>query len=78
MLNTTADDEGQAIIRHGNARVLRARFKDARFFWDFDQKIPLAERVESLKSVTFQNMGGTCMIRFLLLRLLASRPISTN
>jgi glycyl-tRNA synthetase beta chain len=53
VLNTKADDEGQAIIRHGNARVLRARFKDARFFWDFDQKIPLAERVESLKNVTF-------------------------
>ncbi len=53
VLNTKADDEGQATIRHGNARVLRARFKDARFFWDFDQKVPLAERVESLKNVTF-------------------------
>ncbi|WP_348261958.1 glycine--tRNA ligase subunit beta [Telmatobacter sp. DSM 110680] len=59
VLNTTADDEGQAIIRHGNARVLRARFKDARFFWDFDQKIPLAERVESLKNVTFQKELGS-------------------
>jgi len=29
----------RAIIRHGNARVLGARFKDAQFFWDFDQKI---------------------------------------
>jgi glycyl-tRNA synthetase beta chain len=59
VLNTTADDEGQAIIRHGNARVLRARFKDARFFWDFDQKIQLAERVESLKNVTFQKELGS-------------------
>jgi glycyl-tRNA synthetase beta chain len=59
VLNTKADDEGQAIIRHGNARVLRARFKDARFFWDFDQKIPLAERVESLKNVTFQKELGS-------------------
>ena len=59
VLNTTADGEGQAIIRHGNARVLRARFKDARFFWDFDQKIPLAERVESLKNVTFQKELGS-------------------
>ena len=58
VLNTKADDEGQAIIRHGNARVLRARFKDARFFWDFDQKVPLAERVESLKNVTFQKELG--------------------
>jgi len=59
VLNTTADEEGQAIIRHGNARVLRARFKDARFFWDFDQKIPLAERVESLRNVTFQKELGS-------------------
>ena len=59
VLNTKADDEGQAIIRHGNARVLRARFKDARFFWDFDQKVPLAERVESLKNVTFQKELGS-------------------
>ncbi len=61
VLNAEADDEGAAIIRHGNARVLRARFKDARFFWDFDQKTPLAARFESLKHVTFQKeLGSYC------------------
>jgi glycyl-tRNA synthetase beta chain len=59
VLNTEVDHEGSAIIRHGNARVLRARFKDAQFFWDFDQKTPLAERVESLKHVTFQKELGS-------------------
>ena len=59
VLNTQADAEGAAIIRHGNARVLRARFKDARFFWDVDQKTPLAARMESLKSVTFQKELGS-------------------
>jgi glycyl-tRNA synthetase beta chain len=59
VLNTQVDDEGREIIRHGNARVLRARFKDAQFFWDFDQKTPLADRVESLKNVTFQKVLGT-------------------
>ena len=59
VLNTKVDEEGAAIIRHGNARVLRARFKDARFFWDFDQKTPLADRVESLKNVTFQKELGS-------------------
>jgi glycyl-tRNA synthetase beta chain len=59
VLNTRAGDEGAAIIRHGNARVLRARFKDARFFWDFDQKTPLAARVESLEHVTFQKELGS-------------------
>jgi glycyl-tRNA synthetase beta chain len=53
VLNIQVDAEGEAIIRHGNARVLRARFKDARFFWEVDQKTPLVERVESLKKVTF-------------------------
>jgi glycyl-tRNA synthetase beta chain len=59
VLNTKADEEGQAIIRHGNQKVLRARFKDARFFWDVDQKIPLMERVESLKAVTFHRDLGS-------------------
>jgi len=59
VLNTQADEEGAAIIRHGNQKVLRARFKDARFFWDFDQKTPLAARVESLKNVTFQKELGS-------------------
>jgi glycyl-tRNA synthetase beta chain len=59
VLNTQASAEGAAIIRHGNARVLRARFKDARFFWDFDQKIPLVQRFESLKHVTFQKELGS-------------------
>jgi glycyl-tRNA synthetase beta chain len=59
VLNTEVDEEGQRIIRNGNARELRARFKDARFFWDFDQKTPLTERVESLKAVTFQKELGS-------------------
>jgi glycyl-tRNA synthetase beta chain len=58
VLNTQVDDKGREIIRHGNARVLRSRFKDAQFFWDFDQKIFLADRVESLKNVTFQKEIG--------------------
>ncbi|HEY0785936.1 MAG TPA: glycine--tRNA ligase subunit beta, partial [Acidobacteriaceae bacterium] len=57
VLNTAGDDA--QIIRHGNERVLRARFNDARFFWNVDQKIPLTARVELLKSVTFQKDLGT-------------------
>ncbi len=34
--NTDGDPEG--LIQHGNERVLRARFNDARFFWNADQK----------------------------------------
>jgi glycyl-tRNA synthetase beta chain len=59
VLNTETDGEGTAIIRHGNERVLRARFNDARFFWNYDQKIPLVDRVEKLKTVTFQRDVGS-------------------
>jgi glycyl-tRNA synthetase beta chain len=59
VLNTEVDAEGLAIIRHGNERVLRARFNDARFFWDYDQKISLADRLDRLKSVTFQKDLGS-------------------
>jgi glycyl-tRNA synthetase beta chain len=57
VLNTSSDSAG--LIRHGNERVLRARFNDARFFWQTDQKITLRERVELLKSVTFQKDLGS-------------------
>jgi glycyl-tRNA synthetase beta chain len=59
VLNTEVDAEGMATIRHGNERVLRARFNDARFFWNYDQKIPLTGRVEKLKTVTFQRDLGS-------------------
>jgi glycyl-tRNA synthetase beta chain len=57
VLNTEGDPDG--LIRHGNERVLRARFNDARFFWQTDQKIPLRQRVEMLKAVTFQKDLGS-------------------
>ncbi len=57
VLNTDGDPDG--LIRHGNERVLRARFNDARFFWDTDQKILLTGRVEMLKAVTFQKDLGS-------------------
>jgi glycyl-tRNA synthetase beta chain len=57
VLNTDADPQG--LIRHGNERVLRARFNDARFFWETDQKHSLLERVDSLRNVTFQKDLGS-------------------
>jgi glycyl-tRNA synthetase beta chain len=63
VLNTEANEQGIAVIRHGNERVLRSRFSDARFFWDFDQKIPLVDRVEMLKSVTFQKDLGSYFVK---------------
>ena len=57
VLNTNPDPNG--VIRHGNERVLRARFNDARFFWQTDQKQTLRDRVDLLKHVTFQKDLGS-------------------
>jgi glycyl-tRNA synthetase beta chain len=55
--NTDGDPDG--LIRQGNERVLRARFNDARFFWEVDQKKKLEERVADLVKVTFQAKLGS-------------------
>jgi glycyl-tRNA synthetase beta chain len=57
VLNTDGDPQG--LIRHGNERVLRARFSDARFFWETDQKRSLLERLDLLRHVTFQKDLGS-------------------
>ncbi len=57
VLNTDGDPQG--IIRHGHERVLRARFNDARFFWQTDQKLSLLDRTQLLKNVTFQKDLGS-------------------
>ncbi|HEV2710350.1 MAG TPA: glycine--tRNA ligase subunit beta [Edaphobacter sp.] len=72
VLNTEADEAGLAVIRHGNERVLRARFNDARFFWEFDQRVPLSDRVELLKNVTFQKDLGSYAAKTARVRKLAS------
>ena len=59
VLNTRLMRRAMAVIRHGNERVLRARFNDARFFWEFDQRVPLVERVKLLENVTFQKDLGS-------------------
>ena len=56
--NMHTNDGGKAVIA-GNERVLRARLSDARFFWDQDRKVPLAERVPALKDIVFHAKLGT-------------------
>ena len=55
--NTDGDPEG--LIRRGNERVLRARFNDARFFWNTDRKKTLEQRLPELANVTFQAKLGS-------------------
>jgi len=70
VLNTDGDRDG--VIRHGHERVLRARFSDARFFWQTDQKHPLRERAGWLKNVTFQKDLGSYFDKVLRLQRLCS------
>jgi glycyl-tRNA synthetase beta chain len=43
----------------GNEKVLAARLADAKFFWDQDLKVPLAEQAAKLSQITFHEKLGT-------------------
>ncbi|MCL4800173.1 MAG: glycine--tRNA ligase subunit beta [Burkholderiales bacterium] len=50
-------------IIHGNERVLRARLADAKFFYDQDRRIRLADRVPALEAVVYHNKLGSQLAR---------------
>ena len=57
--NVEATTDGGAAIIAGNERVLRARFSDARHFWDLDRRTRLVNLVDELKGVTFHTKLGS-------------------
>ncbi|MDE3168861.1 MAG: glycine--tRNA ligase subunit beta, partial [Acidobacteriota bacterium] len=57
VINLPSDPKG--LVRAGHERVLRARFADARFFWDSDQKRKLEEYLPKLSAVTYERRLGT-------------------
>jgi glycyl-tRNA synthetase beta chain len=57
IINSNCDPKG--IIRAGHERVLRARFADARFFWEADQKCRLADYLPKLDRVTYESRLGS-------------------
>ncbi|MEJ0016373.1 MAG: glycine--tRNA ligase subunit beta [Acetobacteraceae bacterium] len=54
-----APGDGGAVSTAGNERVLRARFADARHFWDLDRKARLESRVPLLDNITFHAKLGS-------------------
>ncbi|MGQ9838467.1 MAG: glycine--tRNA ligase subunit beta [Cyanobacteriota bacterium] len=56
---SNGDPEQSERIGAGNSRVVRARLSDARFFYEEDQRIPLAEKVKRLETVTFAEGLGS-------------------
>src|ERR1700674_8566 len=57
VVNVAGDAKG--IIRAGHERVLRARFADAQFFWQADQKCWLADYLPKLERVTNESRLGS-------------------
>ena len=70
--NIEAADGGEAIVA-GNERVLRARFSDARHFWDQDRRTKLIDRVGALEGITFHAKLGAQAARVRRLEALARR-----
>ncbi|MBS1191372.1 MAG: glyS [Rhodocyclaceae bacterium] len=60
-------------IVSGNARVVRPRLSDARFFFNQDRKAPLASRLEKLGSVVYHNKLGSVLQRVERLEALAGK-----
>jgi glycyl-tRNA synthetase beta chain len=56
---SNGNEEHLDTVRAGNEKVLRARLADAAFFWKEDLATPLAQRVEALKKVVWQESLGT-------------------
>ena len=56
--NIEAADGGKAIVA-GNERVLRARFWDARHFWEQDERTRLEARLPALERMVFHEKLGT-------------------
>ncbi|MGB9513864.1 MAG: glycine--tRNA ligase subunit beta [Candidatus Acidiferrum sp.] len=57
VINLAKDTKG--LVRAGHERVLRARFADARFFWESDQKCRLADILPKLQKVTYESRLGS-------------------
>ncbi|GAN86170.1 glycine--tRNA ligase subunit beta [Komagataeibacter intermedius] len=55
--------DGGALTIAGNERVLRARFADARHFWDLDRARTLESRVPALDRIVFHASLGSQSVR---------------
>jgi glycyl-tRNA synthetase beta chain len=57
VINLAKDTKG--LVQAGHERVLRARFADARFFWESDQKCRLADYLAKLERITYESRLGS-------------------
>ena len=57
VVNTQPTDE--RTIAKNAERVVAARLRDAKFFWDADRKVPLESRLDRLHTITFHKKLGS-------------------
>lgn len=63
LLVSNLETDDPSAIRAGNARVVRARLADAKFFYDQDRKASLESRIPALASVVYHNRLGSQLER---------------
>ncbi len=56
---TNTDAGNEKIVARNYERVLTARLRDARFFWDADRRVTLETRIDRLKTIRFHKKLGT-------------------
>jgi len=65
-------EENAETVRIGAERVIRARFEDAKFYFEDDCTKKLEDRIDGLKNVTYQEKLGTLYEKVLRIKNLAS------
>jgi len=71
LATTNGIEKNLAAIREGNARVIRARLEDAKFFYTEDQRVTLESRLEDLKTVVWHEKLGSVYERVERMQILA-------
>ncbi|RPI50248.1 MAG: glycine--tRNA ligase subunit beta, partial [Acidobacteria bacterium] len=56
---TNTDAGNEKVVARNYERVLAARLRDARFFWDADRTVRLEDRIERLKTIRFHRKLGS-------------------
>lgn len=69
--NLESKDPAQVIA--GNEKVIRPRLADAAFFYDTDRKTPLADRIDRLRPIVFQEKLGSLYDKSVRVAALASK-----
>ena len=70
---TNTPRDNVRVIAHNAERVLVARLRDARFFWEADRRAPLSSRLDRLDTLRFHRKLGSYLAKARRLELLAGR-----